>query len=820
MAFTDEYPYLNNTTSYIIDEDVEVPPVPPNPNSIILLGTAEKGPLYKPIRMDDTNLSATFGDYVDDGYGDLMLIKGYKEIRSMFPGAYIYGVRIGNATRASLDLYEAQVYTSGDLTATDTTVALNVQSKTDGENDTEIIITGDESGHPTSMDVELPNGVTLNYQLDMFGAVPGAYYKVSDLADALNNDTNFATYNVATATQLVDQVDITITESSTVSGEIETTYDIESAAGKSYGDKMIDVVEAYNASVVTDSTSIEAGDTSSTLTYSPNKDSDPNTETISVLSTIKTNEEVISAAAGDIGTLSLTLDCAADSHWDKTDTTYNITDLTLTLSRSGTAYTLVEGTDYSIVKTTGVITLLTGASSKFKAAGAYGTGVRLGDKVYADYKYKTIYVEANVRSDLQTGNRYSYFIYGSQIIFGAAQLYALEARYSANNPYVLGVDMIISDADDAIIRFVNPDNYPSIGDTVRITVAFEAELPATTGTLITTTIVQQSQLTGGSTGRRLIGDTLYNELEKGYQGAENIPGRYIIPLGVYLDNTKSDVDYETGLPTTVNAGYLDQLSRYAKRKSRYVSECFGIICPQAIAASDINSPTLAEQNTWYASLTTVSATDTTRPANVLASFDDYHIVVPVGDAVFQINGIKSGRPYVGQFAAIHAAIMQNMNRDTAIVNMNIAPGPIQRFIYPVMSNEKINRINQYRYTLYTQSSVDGAYTIVDSPTLARAASKFDRQFVTQTVFDIIQTARQVAKPFFGQPGFDSVRKSLEQSITNSVNELYFPNRVSGFKCEVFATTADKLSGKTQVLLQIVTSKEIRKIAFTTQLELV
>jgi hypothetical protein len=61
---------------------------------------------------------------------------------------------------------------------------------------------------------------------------------------------------------------------------------------------------------------------------------------------------------------------------------------------------------------------------------------------------------------------------------------------------------------------------------------------------------------------------------------------------------------------------------------------------------------------------------------------------------------------------------------------------------------------------------------------------------------------------------------LETSIQNEITNLYFPERIAGFKCEVFATAGDKISGTTQVLLQIVTAKEIRKIAFTTNLELV
>jgi len=806
MAFIDEYPYLNNTTSYIIDDDVDVPPVQPNPNSIIVLGTAQKGPLHKPVLLDDANISSVFGAHVEDPFGDLMLFKGYKEMKSIYPGASIYGVRIGDAQRASLNLYENQITASGDLSATDVTACMRIESKTDGDNTTEVNVIGDASGSPTVLDVALPDGVTLNYQMDVDGDVPGAYYRVSDLVNALNNDADFAAVNQAKVNVLTAEVDVTIV-SGIVSGESETTYDLESGAG-SYGDKLIEILTAYTASESIDSASIEAGDTTSTLAATPNKDEDPNTETISNLLTIKTAELLLTATAIHIGTATLSLDCIDDSHWDKTDLTYNIVGLEITRVRGGVSEVLTLTTDYTVSSTTGIITLT--ASNL----------IALGDKYYADYKYRSIFVEANVRSDLQEGNRYSYFIYGKDIVFGAAQRYNIEARYLANSEYIIGADVIVSDAKNTIVRFVNPDKTPALGDVVRFVIVYEPELPALSGTIISSSIVQETQLTGGSDGRRLIGTKLYDELEKGYQGAENMPARYLIPTGVYLDDTIDSIDFETGLPTVVSAGFLDQASKYAKRKSKYVSECFGIINIRPMVANDINNPTLDEINDWYDKLINVSSTDTTRPANQVATYDDYHMIVPVGDAVFQITGVNNGTPYVGQFAGIHAAIMQNMNPDHAIVNQNINSGPIQRFVYPIMNNEWINKINQMRYTLYTQSSIDGSYTIIDSPTLARSASKFDRQFVTQIVFDIIQTARLVAKPFLGKSGNDTMRKSLETSIRNKIMDQFHPERISGLGVTVYATSADKISGKTQVLLNISTSKEIRKIAFTTSLALV
>jgi len=962
--FTDLYPYVPKTTSYIKDEDAPRPATTPNPNAIILIGTATKGPLYTPTLMEDETLSDIFGDYVDDGYGEAMLVKGYREIKSMVPSAFIYGVRIGDVRKPKLDLYENRNHANDpanpDLAPTGISACMTIISKIDGENSTEVKIDGDSNGDPAVMTVTLPDGTVLSYQLDVFGNTPGAYYNVTDLVDALNADAVFAQYNVAQANVLTDEVNITITDMDS-NGTIDTEYDLTSPTGKSYGDKLIDIIQAINKTGIVDSTSVKAGDAESTLAGAPIKDADPNTNTITSFYTIKAAEELLNTQAADVGTTLLNLACReSGTNWDNTGADA-IKDYVLYRTRAGVTTHLVEGPtiisendtvssvagntitlgtalsqDYTTAATvsraeatttlasdanagdtdivvngvagilvndtitiddgtnnetatvtavnsgTNTITVSAGLTNSYAAAtptnvtraaanttlsaaassgdtsidvadatGFVGgaeitisetvagdwhwntndittgqieltSGAQLGDIYFIDYRYKTLYIEANLRSELQIGNRFSYFVYGSKILFGAAQLYPLELTYQTRHTYTPGVDIMISDAKGGKVKFINPDNYPEEGSVVSLLIRFQPELPAVTGTVIDATqgIVQASQLTNGNDGRRLVGMALYNELEKGYIGQENIPARYVVPLGVHIDDVVDSIDYETGLPTVVSAGFLEQLSKYVSRKSRYVSEAFGIISPKPINAADINNPTLEEIVTWYDRLVNVSPTDPTRPANIVSSFDDYHIIIPVGDAVFVVNGIKNGRPYIGQFAAIHAGLMQNKDPKTAMVMYTINTGPIQRLIYPIMNNEWINRINGMRYTLYTQSMVDGTYLISDAPTLARAESKFDRQFVVQTVFDIIQTVRTIARPFFGRANDDKTRKSLEIAIDEKVKSVYAPDRIQGFAVTVHASDTDKISGKTQVSLHITTSKEIRNIAIVTQLDLV
>ena len=367
MATQDLFPNVNSVVSNIIEQDVAREPSPVSPDAILVVGTATKGPLYQPVRINDNNISDLFGSAPNDIYAGSSLVKGYKEmISSMGTQTDIVAIRIGNATKATLDLYENREATSGDLSYTDDTIGLTIEALTEGEAGNNITATvyADENDLPTILDIRTPDG-TVSFPMSVDGSVGTA--RVSELAASINAHATTSLYiqalpNVLENTEVIDIV------SGAISGVIETRYDMASVSG-SAGDKLIDITDAYTQSQYTDSSSIAAGVLTASLAKTPVKDSDESTETIDEFWRLVDDETLIGPAlAGDVGTTSLTLAAASDTHWVAGE----IEDLVVTKTDSnGTETILTLTTDYTFVAGTSIITLV--------------TPVTLGETYEADY---------------------------------------------------------------------------------------------------------------------------------------------------------------------------------------------------------------------------------------------------------------------------------------------------------------------------------------------------------------------------------------------------------------------------------------------------
>jgi len=810
MPTQDLYPNVNSVVSNIIEQDVVREPAPVSPDAILVIGTATKGPLYQPIRINDANITELFGASPNDLYGQTSLVKGYKEmVGSMGTTTDIVAIRVGNATKASVSLYEHREITSGDLQYTGDTVALTIDALTEGEegNSVEARVrsatpdgeTPPSPDYPTQLDITTPEGTSV-FPLSVMGV--GGYARVSELAAAINADTLVSAYVQATS-NVLQQTEIVDIVSGSVSGHIETRYDMQSVSG-SYGDKMLEITEAYTQDQFEDTDSVLAGVITATLENTPMKDADENTETIDEFWRKPINEVLIGPVLfADVGTTALPLDAAGDSFWVAGE----IESLVVTKTDgNGTVTTLTLTTDYTVNVNTGIVTLV-------------GVGAQLNETYKATYEYQATYVEANVRSALQSGNQYSYFVGGDTILFGATQSYSLTLKYQAKNNFQVPRDIAVDDDDDGIIQFRNPDNEPSVGDSVSVTFLYEPELPARAGSSLASGRFQASSLTGGSDGRRLSGAEYYSELAKGYLAADNIPIRHVVPQGVYLDDVLDGIDYETGLPSERNAGYHSQLSLFLRRKSQYVSECEGYISTQPlIPSSATNNPTLTEKEAWYNALVTVSATETTRAANVMATFDDYHVTVLTGSATLLTAGIYGNRPYVDGFANIYAAMRFHHNNLDSMINKRVPTNVIQDMIYPVLAMDRVNEINAARYTMITRHSQDGSIIVADAPTAARASSQFNRQYNVAIVFEAVNAVRSVLDQFIGKPNKNAVRQSMETTAKMVLREMT-PDKLLSFDVKVIADRNDAISGKTRVKLILLTANEIRKIEIETRMQL-
>jgi hypothetical protein len=803
----EEYPFVSGVRSNLIEEQIKQESTPPSANTILVFGTAEKGPLNTPTRITPATAETIFGANINDPYQKFNLMKGFYEISDSMPGTEIIAVRIGNAKKSRLDLYESQVSSGNFAPQSTETISISLEAKTEGLEGNEVIATIYDDGKdapyaiPSRLVIELPNGISKDFDLI------NDYKTSAELVAAINADADIATYLGATVNTLEGSENVTILAGA-ASGQITTGYTLSER-------DLIDITNVYTEGLYLDEGSIDAGRTTAELAKTPIKDTDENTSTIDKFWTIVTaekaiidsGEEAVGLAPGTTKVFparaSVTTGGAPDPKWIPNTGTDSLKDVVVYVKTTAGTVELAT-TAYTVNQATGAIELDPAADFE------------VGSTIIVDYKYLTQFTEANVRSSINTGNPYSYFVTGSTIIFGAGQSYPLEVGYQTKIQHTLSsVNLTTGE-----IIFALDGNQPSVGDSVKFEYVFNPELPGASGASVSPTSnrKQLSQLSGGTTGRKLTLPELYTELGKGYIAADNIPCRVVVPQGVYVDDTMEGLDFETGLPTTVNAGFHTQLSAYLARHSQYVSECVGIMSVKPMVSTTPTLPSLEERENWYTKLVTVSATDTTRAANVVAAINDYHLVVTAGDLIMSHPQIFGGGAYVEGAHNVVAAMKLNHDNLSSLITRNLPQSLIRGMQYKVVAADRINAINQARYTLVTEDSDTNALKLASAPTMALATSQFRKQYNLDITVEAVNTVRRAIKRFIGQPNKSSVRQAMKRLAEQKLQEMS-PDKLLSAQVVVVATRAEAINGNLQIDLNLVTAVEIERINIRTKVEL-
>lgn len=806
MAQVDLYPNTTGVRSEVLEERIRQEVLPPSPNAILVLGVATDGPLLTPMRIDTNNAETIFGTNVTDAYTQYNLLKGFYEIVGSEPDTEVIGVRIGAATKSSLTLYESQVSSGVMVPQSGLTASLTISAVTEGLDGNDVLaeVYGDENDVPTRLIMTLPDGTVV----DAFNFT--TYTRPSTVAAAINAHSDVSQYVRATSNLITKTDTVTIVEG-TVSGQIQTSYDLSERT-------LVDITSAYIQSEYVDESSVVAGRSTATLAKTPIKDLDPNSPTISKFWKVVTSETVVSSADPDTYSYVDLVACNADSYWESVDTEA-ITDYVIYVTPpAGSQDTASEDDgDYSININTGRVTF--SASYLEELNGGVATSyLPAGTKVVASYRYCAAFAEAVVRSALEVGDPHQYFVGGDTIVFGAGQSLDLVLSYNSNTQFSIPADLIVSDADDGTVQFRGV-NKPSIGDVVSIAFIFEPELPAVKATSLSGTQVQLSQLSGGADGRRITSlSQYYTELAKGYLAADNTPCRIVVPQGIYVDDVLDGIDYETGMPTNTNAGFHTQLATYVARHSQYVSECYGIMAMRPMAAGNPAVPTNTEKETWYTNLISVSATDGTVAANVVSSIQDRGLVIPLGDLLLSHSKINNGAIYVEGAHNIYAAAKYHHDNLTSMTAINLPIQLVRGIQYRIAAVDRINALVGMRYTPIIVDSDTGAYKVAAAPTLAATDSKFRKQYNLDITIEAINMVRRALKPFIGHPNKQTTRENMRIVAKQALKTLQ-PEKLIGFDVQVIATQSEAISGNCQVELLLVTAVELERIKIRTRIEL-
>lgn len=793
---------FNGVRSEIVDRGTPQVATGISPNATFIIGTATKGPVDVPVRITTgMNVREIFGDVSVSGLGfDTSLVRGFYEFTDSAVGQVeVALVRAGFVSRSSIALYEYEGG-SGELGPTivmdpDGTqhpaYSLFIESVDESSeyNGSIVRVSADENNEPAYLSIELTDGTTASFQISPTLVGANIINKVSDLVNRINSNTALSGKIRAYYTPIEKTVNITITDDG--NGNKQTVYNIGDGT---WGDKLVSIKRAFvNGSI---SQTIAAGSLTATLDAVPVKSLDAGDKTISSFLRNVVNESVLTVSPTMVGAsnYTVTLNCASVPG---RDASYGLDNVVVKVKRNGsnTLSTLDESA-YTVDETDAKITIVGPLS--------------VGDVYYASYTYKVAYAEAKLRSELQNGNDRMYFVSGDQIIFGASQPTELVITYSADSEIPLSQVSIV-DRKNAVIEFADASKLPQINGSVSVTILYEPELPAPTGTVTSTNQVQPGSMSGGSNG---IPSTLagYKKaLKKALAAIDLYPRRHNVIMGMYLDDVENGYNEETGMPEVVPAAVHNVVLPYIARSSNLANEC-----DVEIPVRPLTDLTPSGISNWITRLTVSSPTDITRPANIISSINEFRAEAPVGCFIYSNGNINNGREYFANPGAIYAAFKASLSYKESAVHKTL-PGSVRDLGVKIFNAEVISALNDMRYTAAVMNA-SNQFIWADAPTLALPTSQFARQFVRDTVFLAVSLAREAASLYIGKPRLPQYLTTMRKDIYAAVSVL-IPDAIGNLIVELIPDSTGYISGRTAIRLVIDTAVEIRRVDIITYVNL-
>ena len=828
---------FNGTRSVIIDEVNGVYAAPPTAEAILIVGTAKKGEKKVLIPLSDGIMSDTFGDIPSDPSEDTNLHKSYLEVsRSTTNGASCFGLVVGDSTKATLEMFEVQGIGSGygalgsgdygysqDELLNTLTKCLVHEAKIEGDvpnkGTVEVI---DESGVPKAITFTTPDGVRKSFGLDPFGKSPNALANVREIADRFNSDADWSKW-YTTRYGLLRQKDLEVIVQKDSTG---TFIEINpSGAGESYGDKL----ESLEEIAIVDENSkdiVSLGSTTASLKFLPEKDSTANTRTINKFVRKIKDEQVMTIDATLVGssTTNKTIYLGKpNSKWDgdigfvftADPNDPNFGNFKLDIIRTGT------GNRVSVPKTNTTtnqpVYWVDATGQLFIDMSAIGQTFILGDTFLITYKYPAFYKEADVRSQLEVGNEFNYFVKGYDIIFGASTSTELEIYYKTRKLFSSS-DINITDSRNIIIYFENPFTRPAVGSKVLATYTYLPELPAASGTILRLpngdNVFQKSGFSGGDDGRRITKQRYKELVKEALNLVQSYPFKQVLISGAYLDDTVQDFDDETGKPAVIPVDWLSTLGPIMKDR--------GYLVKEATMNIGIRPPVLQTPeavNEWFNRAIVNDAADVGRAANMIDAARGpgmFRFNCIAGAPIMAISQIRNGARFIANPAAVYAGLMYDSIIEQSLTN-SLLPTSVLALAVKTMNAKTIGDMNAKKYTFMTEDPA-GNRIIADAPTMAVNGSSFDRQFVVMAAFAAIDIIRTTAQRYIGQPRNNEVIIAMKNKCQKNVQYLV-PKVFSDIRIDVVEVPDGNITGRTKLKITMITTREIRVVELETRLQI-
>ena len=199
--------YLPGTSTLVQDFNLNVRPEPVIRNKrIVILGTAEDGPMYEPVGITKPEDA----EFVWGRFGAGSLVRGIFESWNVQTGyPTVVGVRIGNGTKAALSIEESTGSSTNAPQAISTT-ALKLEAIYPGQRYNNVTVAYDENRNVAIYNPKTGLTSTFSVDTERPNNVNADVHNVDELVTAINADSNLSSIVTASYTPLQADYEIAI----------------------------------------------------------------------------------------------------------------------------------------------------------------------------------------------------------------------------------------------------------------------------------------------------------------------------------------------------------------------------------------------------------------------------------------------------------------------------------------------------------------------------------------------------------------------------------------------------------------------------------
>lgn len=422
--------------------------------------------------------------------------------------------------------------------------------------------------------------------------------------------------------------------------------------------------------------------------------------------------------------------------------------------------------------------------------------------IVVKYKYSIGLAEAKTAERLATGSWANFFVTGRRIEFGDQLPYDLEVHYSSSSNLTVDVDYTIESygktkvstyrenllANDIISIKINYDSeaLKLIDDgELKIHYLYYPEFPATTDTTSGGN-TQIAMLSGATDGSDMDEFEYRTAIEKALGYASNYGPSDVIICGIYYDSYIERFATDAVGNRVIIKEWMDYISlldRWIKNQSENINHCRAYISGQGIVWTGDESDT-KDINEYINRHLKLTSNYDVNPYKVRASFNNFMLRFVMGDAHTHIADVGDGYfpTNLAVVSLLGTRLRENTQSKLGFKLENLSQGVRIKSRLAITDRELKRLLSKIGWEIYTAvPEVDSRFgiTCISERSGAKSGTRLDKQYMVDSLFLVLKTARYEMKKFIGKPATETRLNSIKERVMKEILSAYYPNLIRG-----------------------------------------